>query len=124
MCANSQWQIRYLRCFEAVIGLKVNFGKRSLIEIGEIPNIDMLVADLGCRVGSLPTTYLGLPLEASFKRTDVWNPVVERIQRRLSGWKANYLSKLGRMTFLKAAFANIPIYFDTVQFTKITGAKN
>lgn len=40
---------------------------------------------------------------------DVWNPVIERIQRRLSRWKANYLSK--RMTLLKAALANIPIYF-------------
>lgn len=93
LCANSQRQIRYLhcilRCFEAMTGLKVNFGKSALIAVSDVPNIDMLAADLGCRVGSFPATYPGLPLGASFKRFDVWNPMVDRIKRRLSGWEVD-----------------------------------
>lgn len=38
LCANSHRQIRYLRCifkcFEAMMELKVNFGKSSLIAVG------------------------------------------------------------------------------------------
>lgn len=89
----------------------MNFGKSTLIPIGDVPNIDMLVVDLGCKVGSLPVTYLSLLVGASFKRANVWKPVVDKIKRRLSDWKANYLSKGGRLIFIKVAMANIPIYF-------------
>lgn len=44
----------------------------------------------------------------------MWNPAVDRIKRRLSGWKANYLSKGGRLTLIKAAMENIPIYFMSI----------
>lgn len=115
LCSNSQRQIRFLRCilrcFEGVPGLKVNLAKSALIGVGEVPNLDMLAADLGCRIGSLPVTYFSLPLGVRYKSVNVWNPVVERIQRRLSCWKANYLSKGGSMTLLKAALANILVYY-------------
>lgn len=75
MCTNSQRKNKHLRCilrcFEAVTGLKVNFGRSALIAIGDVPNIDMLAMDLGFKVGSLPTSHLGLPLGASFKKTNV-----------------------------------------------------
>lgn len=70
----------------------------------------MLVANLGCRVGTMSAMYLALPLGAPFKRINVWHLVVERIKKRLLKWKANYLSKGGRLTLIKAALANIPIY--------------
>lgn len=79
--------------------------------MGEVPNIDMLAADLVCRIGTLPITYLSLPLGASYKQLDVWNPILERMQRRLAGWKVNYLSEGGRLTLFKATFANVPIHF-------------
>lgn len=65
LCANSQRQIRYmrciLRCFEAVIGLHVNFGKSTFIAIEEVPNIDMHVTKLGCIVAYLQVSYISLP---------------------------------------------------------------
>lgn len=88
----------------------MNFGKSALLAVWEVPNINMLVVDLGCRVGSLPTTYLGLLLGAFFKRLDVWNPIIETVHKRLAGWKANYLSKGGRLTLIKATLANIPLH--------------
>ncbi|RVX06411.1 hypothetical protein CK203_023712 [Vitis vinifera] len=44
--------------------------------MGEVAN-SKLVGVLGCRVGSLPTTYLSLPLGAPFKSLQVWD-VVEK----------------------------------------------
>ena len=47
-----------LLCFQAVTGLKVNVLKSKLVPIGEVNNIHALAEILGCRIGSLPMTYL------------------------------------------------------------------
>ena len=44
-------------------------------------NVDELAAELGCRVGSLPTTYLGLPFGAARKSVAVWDGVGERMRK-------------------------------------------
>ena len=53
--------------FEAVSGLKVNWGKSELVAVGAIHNMDLLVDILGCKQGSLPMKYLGFPLGVKFK---------------------------------------------------------
>ncbi|GMP31378.1 hypothetical protein CsSME_00005615 [Camellia sinensis var. sinensis] len=108
-------QIGYLRCvllcFEAVSGLRVNLAKSEWIPVGEMATISVLVAIMGCRVATLPVTYLGLPLGASFKSKGVWDRVVDRVQRQLAGWKRQYLSKGGRLTLIKSVLSSIPTYF-------------
>ena len=74
-------------------------------------NIDDLALDFGCRVGSLPSTYLGLPLSAPFKSVTVWDGVEERFCRRLAMWKRQYISKRGRATLIQSTSLNLPIYF-------------
>jgi hypothetical protein len=51
--------------------------------------------------------YLGLPLGASFKASMVWNPILEKVKRRLAGWKKLYLSKGGRLTLLKNTLSSL-----------------
>ena len=31
--------------------------------------------------------YLGMALGALFKETSIWNPIIEKMERKLSGWK-------------------------------------
>ena len=50
--------------FEAASGLKINLGKSEIIPVGEVKDIEELEAEIGCRMGSLPSQYLGLPLGA------------------------------------------------------------
>lgn len=51
-----------LLSFEAVLGLKVNFFKSELIGTRAEESVLCKYADiLGCRVGDLPVSYLGLP---------------------------------------------------------------
>eukprot|EP00268_Persea_americana_P026128 TRINITY_DN25505_c0_g3_i1.p1 TRINITY_DN25505_c0_g3~~TRINITY_DN25505_c0_g3_i1.p1 ORF type:complete len:111 (-),score=10.51 TRINITY_DN25505_c0_g3_i1:253-585(-) len=64
-----------------------------------------------CKGGSLTSSPLGLPLCHGLVSKSLWNPVIERMERKLSLWKANYLSLGGRITLIKAALANLPIYF-------------
>ena len=46
-----------------------------------------MTVELGCKVGQLPSAYLGLPLGAPNKAASVWNGVEERVRRRLALWK-------------------------------------
>ena len=94
-----------------MLGLRINLEKSELIPVGRVKNIDDLALDFGCRLGSLPSTYLGLPLGAPFKSVTVWDGVKERFRRRLAMWKRQYLSKGGRATLIRSTLSNLPIYF-------------
>lgn len=62
-------------------GLKINLKKCEITSVGEVDNIEEIVQVLNFKVGTLPTTYLGLPLGASSKDLAVWNPVIERVEQ-------------------------------------------
>ena len=99
-----------MSCFQAFTGLKVNVGKSEIVPIGEVNNRDILANILWCRMGSLPMKYLGMPLGTSFKTASIWNPILEKIEKKLLGWKHLYLSKGGRLTLLKS-LSSLPTYF-------------
>ena len=100
-----------LSCFQAFTGLKVNVGKSEIAPIGEVNNLVALASILQCRVGSLPMKFLGMLLGTSFKTASIWNPILEKMQKKLSGWKRLYLSKGGRLTLLKSTLSSLPMYF-------------
>ena len=80
--AATQDQIKYLSWtlmwFEAISGLIINLDKSKLIPVGCVENVKVLVAELGCKVRSLPSSYLGLLLGALFKFVAAWDGVEER----------------------------------------------
>ena len=86
--------------FETVSGLKINLDKSELVPVGVVHTFDLLLNVLGCKQGTLPMKYLGLPLGAKFKDKTIWNPIMEKIEQRLVGWKRLYLSKRGRVTLI------------------------
>ena len=108
-------QLLYIRmilsCFEVVTSLCVNMEKSEMVPVGKVGNIEMLANSLDCQVGSLPLAYLGMPLGASYKAVSVWDPILEKMERRLTGWRKLYLSKGGRLTLLKSTLSSLPTYF-------------
>jgi hypothetical protein len=96
--------------FQAISRLKINLSKSELVPIDKVPNVSKLAGVLGCEVSELPFSYLGLPPGATFKKKAIWNGVVEKVERRLVGWKRLYLSKGGRLTIIKSMLANLPTY--------------
>ena len=74
-----------LTCFEVVTGLWVNMTKSEMVPVREVQNLSELADSLCCHIGTLPLAYLGMPLGASYKAVSIWNPILEKIERRLSG---------------------------------------
>jgi hypothetical protein len=68
-----------------VTGLKVNMSKSEMVPVGVVGNMAELAITLSCKIGSLPMTYLGMPLGAALKSKLVWNPILENMDSRLSG---------------------------------------
>ncbi|MCH92100.1 transposon TX1 putative protein, partial [Trifolium medium] len=44
------------------------------------------------------------------RRLDFWEPVLTRIQNRLSGWKSRFLSFGGRLVLLKSVLTSLPVF--------------
>ena len=100
-----------LMWFEAISELRINLNKSEIIPIGHVVNVEELALELGCGVGSLPTSYLGLTLGANHKALGIWYSAEERFRKRLASWKIQYISKGGRLTLIRSALSSLPIYY-------------
>ena len=66
---------------------------------------------LDCKVFDWSILYLGLPLVGNSKACGFWDLLIERLSRRLDGWKKTYLSFGGRITLIHSCLSHIPSYF-------------
>ncbi len=109
---------REVFCFKAILnmfaqstGLKVNFNKWSLYPLNlSQDKADLLSGILGCKIGSLPFTYLGLPLGTTRHRVVDFAPLVDRIERRLTA-SSIFLPQGGRLTLINSVISSIPTYY-------------
>ncbi|GAU32228.1 hypothetical protein TSUD_53550 [Trifolium subterraneum] len=58
----------------------------------------------------IPFVYLGLPIGGDPRSLRFWEPVLTRLQNRLSGWKSRFLSFGGRLVLLKSVLTSLPVY--------------
>ena len=92
-------------------GLKINFTKSEVIMISQDNEQSLRYAGMfNCATGSWPIKYLGVPVAGSRIQISDWIPLVEKINKRLDGWKGSALSLGGRLTLLNACLSSIPIY--------------
>ena len=76
----------FFTSFKAVSGLKINLNKFEMVLVGNVPNLNSLAGIMGCKTIQLPMTYLGLPPGANFKSKSIWDPILEKMERKLAGW--------------------------------------
>ncbi|CAN1850399.1 Putative ribonuclease H protein At1g65750 [Linum perenne] len=95
-----------LICFETVSGLKVNVHKSVIFTLGDVGEAHRYADILGCSIGSFPSSYLGLPLGIRSPSSQIWEPVVVNIRKKLESWRAKFLSFGGRITLLRSVLSS------------------
>ena len=69
-----------------------------------------LAQSLGCSIGSLPFTYLGLPLGLTKLKVVDFLPLVTRCERRFT-CTSSLLSQAGRLEVTNSIFTSFPMFF-------------
>ena len=69
---------------------------------------------MGGEVGSLPTIYLGMPLGSKSKAWNIWNLVIEKCEKKLTGWIYKYISLGGRITLINSVLDALPTYMMSI----------
>lgn len=99
-----------LNSYESASGLKVNYRKSQMMPINVSPErMQHLANTFGCQVGTLPFTYLGLPMGTTKSRIDDLSPIMDRVERRLTAC-STWLSYSGRLQMLNSAITPIVTY--------------
>jgi hypothetical protein len=108
MARNLKW---VLTCFEQFSGMKVNYNKSELVPINLYPEEILEFKEIfDCLLGSFPIKYLGVPLHyEKLKREDL-QPIIDKILKRIAGWRGKLLSHAARVMLVKACLASIPVY--------------
>ncbi|KAI0522403.1 hypothetical protein KFK09_004782 [Dendrobium nobile] len=100
-----------LREFANSSGLVVNHGKSSIMFPKHLKNQTEICQALSIHSIANKITYLGIPL--SFYRLNIadYLPLLDSLNKKLNGWKANLLSFAGRLQYLKFTIQNTIAYW-------------
>jgi len=99
-----------LNSFAESTGLKVNYAKSMMVPVNvDEAKLEIISRTLGCAKGSLPFTYLGLPLSLTRPTVADYWPLVSRCERRLVS-VPNYLSEAVRLQLTNAVFSALPTF--------------
>jgi len=109
--ANARSLRAVLTLFADMPGLKVNFNKSMLVGINIAESwLTEATSILNCKVSKVPLLYLGLSIGGDPQRLAFWNPMMNSIKSRMSGWQSHFLSFGGRLVLLKSVLTSSPVY--------------
>jgi hypothetical protein len=90
-----------------------------LITTSEHERIQELADIMGCKAGSFPIKYLGLPLSNKKLAKGHYRELIQRVQNKLANWKASLLSSGGRLTLINSTLMPMLIFFMSTFFLPI-----
>ncbi|RVX05721.1 Transposon TX1 uncharacterized 149 kDa protein [Vitis vinifera] len=98
------------------------FSKASMEHLQNLKIILLVFGQVsGLKINLEKSTISGLPLGGNPKTIGFWDPVVERISRRLDGWKKAYLSLGGRITLIQSWKKDHLVRWEVVSKPKESG---
>jgi hypothetical protein len=106
---NLKWILTYC---ELMSGMRVNYHKSELIPINCEDEEERLrfASIFGCPVGDFPIKYLGIPLHYNKLRREDMQPLIDKIIKRIVGWRGKLLTQASRLILIKNYLASIPVY--------------
>lgn len=100
-----------LRSFSDSLGLHVNFSKTYLVPINTNPKFTLHLANsFGCKVETMPFTYLGLPLGTTRPNIQEFSPIICGIERRITRF-SRMLSYQGRLILVNSVLTSLPTFY-------------
>lgn len=66
----------------------------------------MIRAIFGFKNGQLPVKHLGVPLRQGRLLKKDWTPILDKIEKKLEGWKEKHLSIEGRIVLINTVLTN------------------
>ena len=100
-----------LLAFELLSGIKINFLKSEVITMGMADHESRRVANLlNCKLGSLPTKYLGLPVPHSRISIKEWEPLYGKVAGRVSPWRGRFMSSAARLILTNSSLSSLPMF--------------
>ncbi|KAH6784357.1 hypothetical protein C2S52_009316 [Perilla frutescens var. hirtella] len=70
----------------------------------------MIQSVCGYQRGSLPFTYLGVPIYRGFLKCSLFIPLRQRLSDRIHSWSHRHLSFGGRLALIRSTLATIPLH--------------
>ena len=100
----------------AASGQKVNEHKSSIYFFNTPDSIQQrIVGILRFQIGSLPLTYLGIPIVVSRQPRLFWQNLITKLQDKVNHWTHRWLSTAARVTLLQSVIQALPTYRSMVQ---------
>ena len=100
-----------LMWYEQLAGMKVNFHKSELVPMNQdLDDAQRFAQIFSCPVGSFHLKYLGVPLHFGNLSRDDIQPLVDKILKRIAGWRGKLLSLAARTMLIHTCLASIPVY--------------
>jgi hypothetical protein len=99
-----------LESFSQSTGLRVNYRKSCLVPLNlSSERAQQLAGVFGCKLESLPFTYLGLPMGTTKPRVDHFGFIMNKTERRLTA-TSNLLTHAGRLELVNSVLSSLPTY--------------
>lgn len=99
-----------LNHFCMLSGQKVSLEKTSILFSKNVPRgtCELMVQPSGFRETNSPGKFLGMPHVGRAPMKEDFQYIIDQLNCKLSGWKANHLSFAGRVTLI--VIVSVPIY--------------
>ncbi|XP_077228447.1 uncharacterized protein LOC143861406 [Tasmannia lanceolata] len=98
--------------FSACSGLSINLLKSEVFfSGGDISLKQSSTQALRIPEGTLPVTYLGLPLIPSRLTSRQCQPLITKITKRIASWNNKHLSRVGRLELIQSVLNSLHLYW-------------
>jgi hypothetical protein len=99
-----------LESIKCLVDLERNYSKSMMIPINiEESKMSILANTLGCSIGAMSFTYLGLPLGTTKPQVSDFLPLISKCERRLIS-TSRFLSQAGRLQMTNAVLSALPTF--------------
>ncbi|KAK8952445.1 hypothetical protein KSP39_PZI004212 [Platanthera zijinensis] len=106
------WPIVGTKVFSRASGLAINLHKSRVVFSRATPEVvaEDITAILGVDRCARHELYLGVPAAVGRSRHRCFAYIMDRVWKRIQGWKVRFLSQAGREILIKAVLTAIPTF--------------